>query len=161
MLHAAALIAGLTGLCLALSPVTGDARGLIAAGAIAIIVALLTARLGGHDAESAPYVRFFRLMPLLAERGIAAMASGLAVARMALAADVTLKPALVRVRLRRGGEGVRAAFAYLVSAEPGGLVVDLDGEGALVHVLEEDGVDPAALAALEGRAAAAIDGARA
>src|SRR6185295_11951179 len=72
---------------------------------------------------------------LIFSRTGAIVRGGLSTIRAALAADVTLKPALVSVRSDAGGSGAKAAAADLISAVPGSVVVATDGEGMLVHVM--------------------------
>jgi multisubunit Na+/H+ antiporter MnhE subunit len=77
-----------------------------------------------------------------------------------LAADVSLTPALARLKTRSADNDVRAELANLISAAPGAVVVDTDAEGVLMHLLHEDAVETAGYAELEAKAAAAF-GARA
>lgn len=123
-----------------------------AAGALAVVAVMAwAARLGGVDAESAPFWRIARLGGALIQRAGAAWVDSISVARHALAADVTLNPALLRVRMRARGPAARAAFAHLVGAAPGVLVVDMDEDGLLAHVIDEAAIDASELAALETR----------
>jgi multisubunit Na+/H+ antiporter MnhE subunit len=158
MLHAVVLLAGLGGLFLALAGQQPDAQMLAVAGVSALLCVAWTARLGGLDAESVPYFRFVRLAPLLVARTQATIAGATRAARAAVRADITLKPELVRLRLRAQGDAARAAFAHLVNATPGEVVIDIDDDGLLMHTLDEDAVEDAQLAALEGQVVRALEG---
>lgn len=163
MLHVAALIAGLVGLWITLSwtsDLSASPAELAAAGVFAaVLTAMWTARLGGVDRESAPHWRMARLAPLFVRRFSDTARGAGAAARAAIAADVTLRPALVRIRTRRQSDASRAALAHFISAAPGGVTVDVDGEGMLAHVLQEDTLDAPELAALEADIVRAVDGA--
>jgi multisubunit Na+/H+ antiporter MnhE subunit len=78
--------------------------------------------------------------------------------RAALAADIIIRPALVRVRTRgRGPE--RTAFADMLGATPGMAVVESDPDGLLVHVMNEESIDAAELGRLERITGGQNDGA--
>lgn len=163
MLHVAALVAGLAGLWIILSWTANPAAPpaeLVAAGVfVAVLAALWTARLGGVDRESAPHWRLLRLAPLFVRRVSSTAQGAGAAARAAIAADVTLRPALVRIRTRRQSDASRTTLAHFISAAPGGVIVDIDGEGMLAHVLQEEALDAPHLAALEAEVVRAVDGA--
>lgn len=153
MLHAAAMLTGLFLLWLALTQ-----RGLslvdIGLGlAVALVCMLAAWRLGGIGRG---FARAPRLLILRLSRVGAVLRGAVQTVRDALAADVTLKPALVRVRSRVTGAGARAVLAEMISAAPGQMVVEADGEGLLLHVNDEDGVDAAELGALEAQVLGAV-----
>ena len=83
------------------------------------------------------------------------MRGAVATIRKALSADVTLNPALVRVRTRMTRSADRAAFAGLLTATPGMAVVETDAEGFLMHVIDEDSIDADELGRLERAAGGA------
>jgi multisubunit Na+/H+ antiporter MnhE subunit len=148
MLHAVTMSIGLTALFLlygSLAPAGANAS--IAMG-VAVLCALAALRFGGAD-------RGFSQAPARLGLGFAragAMFRGvLATMRAAVAADVTLAPALVRVKTRATGFGARAAIADMISASPGAVVVESDDDGFLVHVNNEDAVDASDLGRLEMR----------
>ena len=96
--------------------------------------------------------RVRRRRALRALSRIGAVFSGaLSTMRAAIAADVTLRPALVRVKSRARRPNQRAAFGAMISATPGMAVVDVDPDGLLVHVLNEDAVDADDLGRLEAQ----------
>lgn len=148
MLHAAAMLTGLWIVWLLLTQRWDSALDLgVGAGAALLCVGL--ALRGGGAGEA-----FARLPSslLLAVSRIGPLLQGaFATVRAAIAADVTLKPALVRVKTRARKGEERAAFASMISATPGMAVVDADADGMLVHVLNEDEVDAVDLGALEAR----------
>jgi len=145
MLHAAAMLFGLSILWLIAAGGFSRAEdGLVAVGA-ALVCVLLAWRAGclGGAFSHAP-----RALYAAAVRSASVVSGAVKTIRAALAADITLQPALVRIKTRgRGAE--RVAFADLLSATPGRVVVETDPEGFLVHVMNEDAVDAAELGRLE------------
>ena len=158
MLFVAAMLAGLIALQLILSP--GAAAMQIAASGASVLVALVFAqRLGCADREgAAPITHGFPLIGLSVSRGLGNFGASIKVARAAFAPRGAINPALVRVRTRPMSALAHATYAQQIGAAPGALVVETDGEGALLHVLDEDSFDMGALGALEAHAAQAIDG---
>jgi multisubunit Na+/H+ antiporter MnhE subunit len=108
---------------------------LAAAVAAAIGCVVLTARLPRLGR------RTFTLMPRLAlvqlTRTAAAFSDAIQTVRAAIAADVKLRPALVRVRTRGGDALSIAALANWIGATPGAVVISTDSDGLLVHVNDE------------------------
>jgi multisubunit Na+/H+ antiporter MnhE subunit len=155
MLHAAAMLIGLFALGLFALARSVSAETIAVAAGLAFASVVFAARFGGvgRTAFSAP-----QLAVLSLGRAGAVLRGALSTIRAAVAADVTLKPALVRVRTRPAGAFAQAAFADLMSAAPGVVVVEADAEGALVHVTDEDGVDAAEIGALEARVISALGG---
>lgn len=148
MLHAAAMLLGLAILWMLgaqhwSSP--QDWAIALGASALAVVVAL---RFGG---ASSAFARAPTLLLLTGARVGSVIKGALATIRSALSADVTLKPALVRVRTRGTQAEERAAFAGMISATPGVAVVETDAEGFLVHVMNEDAIDASDLGRLEQR----------
>lgn len=157
-MHVAALLASLAGLWIILFQTPRDVAAAGVAGAVVLFATLWIARFGGVDAESAPLWRLLRLAPMWFGRFIASGQGAAATVRMAIAADVPLRPALVQVRLRTQSDAARAALTHFISADPGGLVVDVDRDSLLVHVLQEDAVDAPQLARVENRVMQAVGG---
>lgn len=154
MLHAAAMLIGTFLLAL----LAFSERSFTEAAALAALVAsacvLFAARFGGVGASvmSAPQTLALGLM-----RSGAVVGAALKVMRSAIAADVTLKPALVRVKARARSGLARAVMADLVSASPGAVVVDIEPDAALVHVTDEDAIDAVEIGAIEAQVAAALE----
>ncbi len=153
MLHAAAMLIGLF-----LFGVLVAGRGfapdvMIAVAAIAFACVLISARFGGiaRGAFGAPQLAWLAL-----SRTGAVVRGALTTMRAAIAADVTLNPALVRVRTRANDPFAKAALAELMSAAPGVVVVEADTDSALIHVNDEDAVDAADIGALEARVIGAL-----
>jgi multisubunit Na+/H+ antiporter MnhE subunit len=145
MLHAAAMLLGLCIIWLLATQRYSSSEDIAVAVAAAAACVALAVRLGG---VSRTYWRAPRALFTVLARAGAVVRGALATLRAALAADVTIKPALVRVRTR--GQGIeRAAFADMLGATPGMAVVETDPEGLLVHVMNEDGIDAADLGRLE------------
>ncbi len=146
MLHAAAMFVGLTLLWIAVTQrVSSPQDWAIALGA-SLVCVLVAMRFGG---ATAAFARAPRLLALSAARAGAVTSGALATLRAAISADVKLNPALVRVRTRADEPDDRAAFANMISATPGMVVVNADADGLLVHVADEDGIDAADLGRLE------------
>jgi multisubunit Na+/H+ antiporter MnhE subunit len=135
MLHAAALFAGIFALWVALTGRVASAADLaMAAGAAATCVAIAAWVSGvrGNAFASAP-----QRMLLAAGRAGAVLRGAVSTIRAALAADITLNPALVRIKTRsRSASAI--AFANMISAAPGSVVVEAELDSVLVHVIDEE-----------------------
>ncbi len=148
MLHAAAMLCGLAILWMLASQHWSSPQDwAIAFGASAVCV-LIALRFGG---ASAAFLNAPRLLMLTGARAAAVARGALGTIRSALSADVTLKPALVRLRTRASRAHERASFAGMISATPGMAVVESDADGFLVHVMNEDAIDADDLGRLEQR----------
>lgn len=154
MLHAAAMLAGLFALGLLLTQGWSAREHVALVFVAALVSTAVGAWLGG--VRKSPFSTAPAFVTLLAARTGAVVQGALATIRAALAADVTLKPALVRVRAEAAGATAKAAAADLISAAPGSVVVDTDGEGMLVHVMNEDASDSAVFSGVAQRAAALL-----
>lgn len=146
MLHAAAMLIGLSAIWLLATQQWNSLQQFGVAIAIAAVCVAVSARFGGVSAvfKSAP-----RLALLSLSRIGAVIAGALVTLRAAAAADVTLTPALVRIKTRGATPAARAAFASQLSTAPGMAVVETDADGFLAHVLNEDAIDAAELGRLE------------
>jgi multisubunit Na+/H+ antiporter MnhE subunit len=148
MLHAAAMLCCLAILWMLASQHWSSPQDwamALGASAACVVIAL---RFGG---ASAAFLNAPKLLILTGARMGAVASGALATIRSALSADVTLKPALVRVRTRGARAHERASFAGMISATPGMAVVETDAEGFLVHVMNEDAIDADDLGRLEQR----------
>jgi len=154
MLHAAAMLAGLFALGLLLTQGWASREQAALAFVTALVSVSAAMWLGGVVKN--PYSHAAPFIVLLASRFGAILRGALATIRAALAADVTLKPALVRVRADAADALTKAAAADAISTAPGSIVVETDGEGMLVHVLDEDAADSAAFGDVQRRAAALL-----
>lgn len=154
MLHAAAMLLGLFVLWLLSTQAWSTPQDLAIAAVAALACAAFAARFGGLTRN--PFGRAPQFAMLVLGRAGAVMSGALVTIRAALAGDVTLKPALVRVKMRASRPLARAAFADMISAVPGAVVVESDVDGLLVHVIDEDGVDARDLGALEARVLTAV-----
>lgn len=148
MLHAAAMLIGLAVLWIAATQHASSPQDWLVAAAVAIACTGVALRFGGAGSA---FARAPRLWALSIARVGAVVRGALATLRAAVSADVTMKPALVRVRSRATRSAERASFANMISATPGMAVVETDADGLLVHVLDEDAIDAADLGRLEGR----------
>lgn len=153
MLHAAAMLAGLLLVWFALTQRAVSVTDLALAGVAAGACLLLAWRFGGVGRA---FLRAPRLLVLRLRRVGAVLRGAVSAVRAALAADVTLKPALVRVRSRASGAGARVVLAEMISAAPGQVVVEADADGLLLHVMDEDRVDAAELGAIEAHVLGAV-----
>ncbi len=154
MLHAAAMLTGLFLIWIALTQRVFSLAEFGLAVVVALACVLVAWRFGGIGRT---FARGPRLLLLRLSRAGAVLQGAFRTIRAALAADVTLKPALVRVRSRVTGQGARAVLAEMISAAPGQVVVEADADGLLLHVNDEDGVDAADLGALEAQVLSAIN----
>ena len=145
MLHAAAMLLGLISLWFLATLRAGGVLDLAFGAGAALLCAAFAWRAGGSGGA---FTRAPRAALATAARMGAVFSGALATIRTALAADVALKPALVRIRTRGQG-GERADFAGLLSSAPGMVVAETDADGILVHVMDEDAVDAADLGRLE------------
>jgi multisubunit Na+/H+ antiporter MnhE subunit len=154
MLHAAAMLAGLFALGLLLTQAwASQDRALLVFG-VALASTGAAMWLGGIRKNAFSTTPQF--VVLIASRAGDAVRGALSTTRAALAADVTLKPALVSVHAETTGSFSKAAAADLISAVPGSVVVETDSDGMLVHVMNEEAIDSAAFAALQRRTAALL-----
>ncbi len=101
---------------------------------LALVCVLISLRFGGVSGAFASLPRnlYWRI-----ERAGAAMLGVLRTLRAALAADITLSPALLRLRSRAIDEQAAANLAAMISATPGAVVVGVDAGSLLVHVINE------------------------
>lgn len=145
------MLLGLGLIWLALTQRFGALEAIGVAAGAALLCTLAAVRMGGVGRAFAhgPRAAYATL-----SRTGAVVRGALATIRAAVAADISLKPALVRVRTR-GNAQDRAAFADLLSATPGAAVVETDADGLLVHVLDEDAIDADGLGRLERRVGSA------
>lgn len=155
MLHAAAMLVGLLVIYLLATPHVNMSQDMAMAAGAALVCVVVTARLGGVAPNA--FARAPQLLMLVGARARSVLTGALATMRAAIAADVTLKPALVRVRTRAAEPFTRAALADMISAAPGAVVVDANADGLLVHVTNEDAVDAADLGRLEARVLRALE----
>lgn len=146
MLHAAAMLAGLAVLWMLVTQRASSPQDWAIAVIASFVCVLAAARFGG---ASSAFARAPRLLAVSVARAGAVARGSLATLRAAISADVTMKPALVRVRARANRSSERASFANMISATPGMAVVEADADGLLVHVINEDAIDAADLGRLE------------
>jgi multisubunit Na+/H+ antiporter MnhE subunit len=148
MFHAAAMLIGLAAVWLLYAQRSSMGADAALAFGVAAACVLLTLRFGGVERG---FLQAPARIGLALARAGAVMRGALSTMRAAIAADVTLAPALVRVKTRATSAQSRAAFADMISAAPGMMVVESDADGFLAHVLNEDAVDTADLGRLEAR----------
>jgi multisubunit Na+/H+ antiporter MnhE subunit len=148
MLHAAAMLTGIFLLWLLVVQPGTSPQGLAIGTGVALACVVLGARLGGVTSAFARAP--FLAVSALGRLGVV-LRGALSTIRAAVAADIALKPALVRLKTRVKGVEASAALAAMISASPGMVVVETDAEGLLVHVLDEDAVGAADLGRLEDR----------
>lgn len=148
MLHAAAMLLGLATLWILVTQRASSPQDWAIAVGVSFACVVIGLRFGG---ASDAFARAPRLLVLSVARAGAVLRGTLATLRAAVSADVTMKPALVRVRSRAPRAAERAAFANLITATPGMAVVETDADGLLVHVIDEDAIDAVDLGRLEER----------
>lgn len=148
MLHAAAMLIGLflIGLLLMQRWTAPDIAVVAVAALLSTIVAV---RLGGW--ARTPFSAAPQFVVLAGSRLTSALRGALKIVRAAAAADVTLQPALVRVKTRSSNKSTQAALVGLISAAPGMLAVENDEDGVLVHVTDEAEAERGDLSRVEAR----------
>lgn len=146
MLHAAAMLCVLVLLWMVTTQAWSSPQAWASAAGVSLACVLMALRLGGL---SAAFARAPRLAALVFARSGAVARGALSMMRRAVSADVTLNPALVRVRTRAASGVARASFAHMLTATPGMAVVETDADGLLLHVMNEDQIDASELGRLE------------
>ena len=146
MLHAAAMFVGLAVLWIAATQRIGSPQDWAIVLCASLACVLVSIRFGG---ATSAFARAPRLLALSLARAGAVASGALATLRAAISADVKMNPALVRIRTRADRADERAAFANMISATPGMVVVNADADGLLVHVADEDAIDAGDLSRLE------------
>jgi multisubunit Na+/H+ antiporter MnhE subunit len=134
MLQAIALFSGTFAVWLMLEQRFTMAALLVAAAA-SIVCVVMTARLPRLGRGT--FTQMPRLAAVQAMRAGAALGDAIVTVRAAIAADVKLRPALVRVRTRGSDVLGVATLANWIGATPGAVVISSDDEGLLVHVNQE------------------------
>lgn len=144
MIRAATMLLGLWIILLLMTlPVT--AMGAAQAGLGALVATALAMRAGG---ASRAFSRLPWSVAALVFRLGGVVGAAAATIRAALAADVTLSPALVRIRLG-SNDGIDGADAVAKIGVASGLsVVALAKDSLLAHALNEDNVDIARVRAM-------------
>lgn len=157
MLHAASVSLGLFLVWLLATQQWAGPANVAAGAGIAVACTLFAARFGGLSPDFARAPMLF----WLALSQVAEVARGAgAVLRRALSAKAALNPALVRVRTRAVGASAKAAFANALSAAPGVVAVATEADGLLLHVIDEEAIEPAEFGRLGERVRAAAGGGR-
>lgn len=146
MLHAAAMLCALIVLWMMNSQAWGSPQAWAVATGVSLLCVVVAARFGG---ASPAFARAPRIAWISLQRCAAVFSGALATIGRAVSADVTLKPALVRVKTRAGRPVERASFAHALTATPGMAVVETDSDGLLLHVMNEDRIDTVELGRLE------------
>lgn len=119
--------------------------------AVSVLLALLIAlRLGWLGRDAAILPRALTALARTPARIRAKTAGAWQVAQAAVSADVTIKPALVKLPLTDPEAASRATAAGALSEAPGAFVVALAPDAVLVHVLNEDAQKEDRLAARAG-----------
>lgn len=149
MLRAAAAFFGLLLIWLLATQGVGAGADFAVAVLAAAGAVLLGAYFGGGVSGS--FVHAPRLGLLGLSRVNTVLGGAASTARAALAADIALTPGLVRLKTRVANADARADLATLISATPGAVVVDVDTEGLLIHLIDEHEAETSDLGRLEAR----------
>jgi multisubunit Na+/H+ antiporter MnhE subunit len=137
MAQAAAMLMGLAALWFMLSPSFEDAGAAVIAGACIVAAFAGARRLIAANVDAPLRERSWLRRALEAVR-----AEG-RVAVAAILPGARLKPAFVKIKTK--DDRVRAALALAAAAHIGGVIVEMEADGFLLHTLDEDGVDARAL----------------
>ncbi|MGD9967008.1 MAG: Na+/H+ antiporter subunit E [Hyphomonadaceae bacterium] len=146
MLHAAAMLCVLIVLWMLGAQAWSSPQAWAVAAVVGMCCVLAASRLGGL---SSGFLRAPHLVLVVVRRLAAVLRGALSTMRRAISADVTLNPALVRVKTRATTAVERASFAHMLTATPGMAVVETDADGLLLHVMDEDKIDPSDLGRIE------------
>ncbi|MGQ0533144.1 MAG: Na+/H+ antiporter subunit E [Caulobacteraceae bacterium] len=146
MLHAAALLCGSIIVWMLYSQRWSSPQDWAIAAGVGLFCVVVALRFGS---VSGAFLRAPRLLLASVARSGAIMRGAITTIGRAVSADVTLNPALVRVKTRAARGSERASFAHMLTATPGIAVVETDADGLLVHVMDEDRIDAAELGRLE------------
>ena len=145
MAYAAALLLGLALLWLGWAPQALSQYWLICGGAGIVLAALLALLMRASDSEGAPYLRLLLSAPRSIRDAGRIATSSVNVAARTMAGEPMLAPALVHLKSPAGGDAPRVAHANAVARAPGGVVVDIEDDSLLVHVLVENDRNEAVL----------------
>jgi len=140
MLHAAAMLCVLIVLWMLGAQAWSSPQAWAVAAVVGMCCVLAASRLGGL---SSGFLRAPHLVLVVVRRLAAVLRGALSTMRRAISADVTLNPALVRVKTR-----ATTAIERL-TATPGMAVVETDVDGVLLDVMDEDIIDPSDLGRIE------------
>ncbi len=154
MLSAVSMALGVSVLWLLLTQQWSTPVDFAVALAVGLIALVSTARVGG---PSPAFTRLPSVLLALFRRIGTVIGGAMATLRAALAADIILKPGLVRVKSSLAGRDA-SAFSGMVTMAPGAAVIDTDDEGMFVHVLNEDLIDAGELGQLQHEADSARRG---
>jgi multisubunit Na+/H+ antiporter MnhE subunit len=146
MLHAAAMLCGLILLWMLNTQAWSSPQSWAIAAGASFFSVLVALRFGG---ASPAFSRAPKLLLAVVARSGAVVRGALSTMRRAVSADVTLNPALVRVKMRAPRAVERASFAHMLTSTPGMAVVETDADGLLLHVMNEDKIDATELGRLE------------
>lgn len=155
MLHAAAMLCGLVLLWMLSTQAWSSPQAWVIAVGASLFAVVVALRLGG---PSPAFSRAPKLLLAVLARSGAVVRGALSTMRRAVSADVTLNPALVRVKMRAPRAVERASFAHMLTATPGMAVVETDADGLLLHVMNEDKIDTAELGRIEQAVVSGQDG---
>jgi multisubunit Na+/H+ antiporter MnhE subunit len=145
MLQAAAMLVGLWAAWLLLTQAPLSPEQIGVGLVVACVCALVRVRFGGwRDLAAPPGIVLQRL-----RRAPETFRAALNTTRAAIAADISLRPGLIRIKPRPGRAAARAALANAISDSPGWMTVESDADGLLAHVLDEEAVEPHQISALE------------
>lgn len=148
MLHAAAMLAGLFFLALVFTLPALGAKAVYAAAAVALAAAAFGLRFGGVSRAYSGVLTSAGFAPDAARR---VLRGALRTVRLAAAADISLRPALIRIRAVRAGPFEHVRIAAAAGGAPGIIVVECDSEGLLVHANDEEGAEVKEIERIEAR----------
>lgn len=119
---------------------------------------VLTARMGILDRDASPYLRFHRILAYLPWLVGEILKANAKVLRACLAANLDIRPTLVKVKTGCRSDLAKTIFANSITLTPGTVTVDVDGDMLLVHGLYEEDSQPEAFEEMDRRVVDAVDG---
>lgn len=129
---------------------------LLGFGALAVVSAVaLTLRMGLLDGEAVPFAGLAKFLPYWGWLGGEIFKANIQVVKLALAPDLDIKPAMVRVPVSIQSDMARTTYANSITLTPGTVTVEVEETGFLVHAMDDSFVDMEAFRDMERRCAAA------
>lgn len=123
-----------------------------------VLTMVLAVRLKVIDREGVPYGRLPQLMWYWVWLVIEIFKANWQVIKAVLSADLTINPALVKVKTQCESDLAKTVFANSITLTPGTVTVAVEGKSMLVHALNEEDAGPGAFDEMDRRSKEASDG---
>ncbi|MEL7232473.1 MAG: Na+/H+ antiporter subunit E [Pseudomonadota bacterium] len=123
-----------------------------------VLTMILAVRLKVIDREGVPYGRLPQLLVYWVWLVVEIFKSNWKVIKAILSADVTINPALVKVKTQCESDLAKTVFANSITLTPGTVTVAVESGSMLVHALQEEAAGPGAFDEMDRRSKEAVDG---